>query len=101
MMSFLVVFVSNFDIDDVQVLVCGVVCLFWQLGYSVIFEFILLDGWCVDLFCVGCKGEIVILEIKFGVVDFCVDNKWMDYFEYCDIFYFVVLQCFLYDFILL
>lgn len=90
---------SNPDIDDAQALARGAARLFWQLGYSAIPEFILPDGRRADLFCVGRKGEIAILEIKSGVADFRADNKWTDYSEYCDTFYFAVSQRFPHDLI--
>ena len=85
---------QNPDIDDAQALARGAARLFWQLGYSAMPEFILPDGRRADLFCVGRKGEIAIIEVKSGVADFRADNKFEDYAEYCDTFYFAVSQRF-------
>ncbi|MBL4539423.1 MAG: MmcB family DNA repair protein, partial [Oceanicaulis sp.] len=35
-------------------------------------------------------GEMVIVEVKSGVQDFRTDEKWPDYFAWCDRFYFAV-----------
>ena len=43
-----------------------------------------------DLMAVTDKGEIWIIEIKSGVVDFQTDRKWPDYLPYCDRFYFAL-----------
>ena len=45
------------------------------------------------------KGEIAIIEVKSGVADFRADNKFEDYAEYCDTFYFAVSQRFPHDLI--
>ena len=90
---------QNPDIDDAQALARGAARLFWQLGYSAMPEFILPDGRRADLFCVGRKGEIAIIEVKSGVADFRADNKFEDYAEYCDTFYFAVSQRFPHDLI--
>lgn len=99
MTSFPVASASNPDIDDAQALARGAARLFWQHGYSAMPEFILPDGRRADLFCVGRKGEIAIVEVKSGVADFRADNKWTDYSEYCDTFYFAVSQRFPHDLI--
>lgn len=90
---------SNPDIDDAQALARGAARLLWNLGYSAIPEFILPDGRRADLFAVGRKGEVAIVEVKSGIADFQADNKWTDYSAFCDTFYFAVSQRFPHDLI--
>jgi hypothetical protein len=85
---------QNPDIDDAQALMRGAARLFWQLGYSAIPEFSLPGGRRADLFCVGRKGEVAIIEVKSGTADYRADNKWNEYGEFCDMFYFAVSQRF-------
>lgn len=51
-------------------------------------EVTLSNGRRADVLGVGPKGTIWIVEIKTSVEDFRVDNKWPDYKDYCDRFYF-------------
>lgn len=41
-----------------------------------------------DVLALGPKGEIWIIEIKSSLADFRVDNKWPEYKEFCDQFFF-------------
>ena len=43
-----------------------------------------------DLFAIGSRGEIWIIEIKSSLTDFLTDQKWPEYQEYCDCFFFAV-----------
>jgi|SaaInl5LU_22_DNA_1037371.scaffolds.fasta_scaffold48962_2 hypothetical protein len=43
-----------------------------------------------DLVAILKNGTIWIIEIKSGVADFKADNKWHEYKDYCDAFYFAV-----------
>jgi hypothetical protein len=42
----------------------------------------------------GPQGEIWIIETKSCEADFTVDQKWPDYLEYCDRFFFGVTEDF-------
>ncbi len=57
-------------------------------------EFTLRSGRRADLFCLDAKSRITIVEIKSSVEDFRTDQKWPDYLDYCDYFYFAVPQSF-------
>lgn len=48
----------------------------------------LANGRRADVLGVGPKGEIWIVEIKSSVIDFRVDEKWPNYKDFCDRFYF-------------
>lgn len=54
----------------------------WCLG-----EVPLKNGRRADLMGVDAKGLIVIVEIKVARGDLLGDNKWPDYLDYCDRFY--------------
>jgi hypothetical protein len=48
----------------------------------------LANGRRADVLGVGPKGEIWIIEIKSSLIDFRVDEKWPNYKDFCDRFYF-------------
>ena len=68
----------------------GTARLLLDLGITAIAEFTLPCGRRADLAGLGPKGEMVIVEVKSGVQDFRTDEKWPDYFAWCDRFYFAV-----------
>lgn len=51
-------------------------------------EVSLANGRRADLLGIGPKGEIWIVEIKSSLEDYRVDNKWPEYRDYCDKFFF-------------
>ena len=59
-----------------------------NLGYSCLAELTLASGRRCDLICLSPKASFVIVEVKSSVEDFLVDNKWPEYQQYCDSFYF-------------
>ena len=81
---------SNPAIDDARLLMRGTARLLLDLGITAIAEFTLPCGRRADLAGLGPKGEMVIVEGKSGVQDFRTDEKWPDYFAWCDRFYFAV-----------
>ena len=81
---------SNPAIDDARLLMRGTARLLMDLGITAIAEFTLPCGRRADLAGLGPKGEMVIVEVKSGVQDFRTDEKWPDYFAWCDRFYFAV-----------
>ena len=79
---------------DAAMLSQGVMRVFEGHGYVSISEFTLANHRRADVFALGPKGEIVIIEIKSSVADFRSDAKWPDYRDYCDRFYFAVGHAF-------
>ena len=79
---------ANPAIDDAAALMRGAARLMFDLGVNPIAEFALPCGRRADLAGLGPKGEIVIVEIKSGVADFRADQKWPDYLDWCDRFFF-------------
>jgi len=51
-------------------------------------EVTLSNGRRADLLAVGPKGDIWIIEIKSSLQDYQVDNKWPEYHQFCDRFFF-------------
>ena len=50
------------------------------------------NGRRADLMAIGPKGELTIVEIKVSKADLLGDQKWTDYLEYCDRFFWAVPQ---------
>ena len=40
------------------------------------------------------RGKFIIIEIKTSTVDFRADQKWPEYLDFCDVFYFAVAENF-------
>ena len=68
----------------------GVGRLFKHLGFDSLTEFTLSTGRRVDIVGMNSKGKIAIAEIKISVADFRTDQKWPEYMDFCDQFYFAV-----------
>ena len=65
-----------------------------QLGYSSLVEFPLANGRRADIFALGKRGDLIIVEIKSSLADFRADRKWPTYREFSDRFYFAVANDF-------
>ena len=76
--------------DTAQKLARGVGRLLRDLGYDSLAEFTLRSGRRADLAGIDRKGRIAIIEIKSSTADFRADQKWPEYLDYCDLFYFAV-----------
>ena len=59
-------------------------------GFARLPELTLANGRRADLIAIDMKGTIWIVEIKSSLADFRIDQKWPDYRDYCDRFYFAV-----------
>ncbi|WP_395458454.1 MmcB family DNA repair protein [Azospirillum melinis] len=59
-------------------------------GYASLTEFRLASGRRADVLAIDEAGNILIVEVKSGVPDFRSDQKWQEYREWCDAFYFAV-----------
>ena len=65
----------------------GIQRLFARNNIWCLSEVALKNGRRADLMGIDAKGLIVIVEIKVARADLLGDNKWPDYFEFCDRFY--------------
>src|SRR3982751_4793239 len=68
----------------------GVRRLFGQLGHVTMPEFTLANGRRADLMALAPDGTLTIIEIKSSIADFRADQKWPDYEDFCDHFYFAI-----------
>jgi hypothetical protein len=59
-------------------------------GFATLTEFFLLNGRRVDVIGINGSGQTIIVEIKSCIADYRSDQKWTEYLEYCDSFYFAV-----------
>lgn len=72
----------------------GVSRLMLERGYAPLVEFTLPNGRRLDVAAVSDSGEIVAIEIKVSLADLRADEKWPEYLEFCDRFYFAVPEQF-------
>jgi len=63
-------------------------------GFASLTEFRLACGRRADVLAMDDSGMIVIVEVKSGVADFRSDQKWPEYRDWCDAFYFAVDDAF-------
>jgi hypothetical protein len=79
---------------DAALLARGVCRALGELGYATIPEFRLANGRRADVMALGRAGELVVVEIKSSIADFRADQKWPEYWDYCDRLYFAVAASF-------
>lgn len=72
----------------------GISRLLIDHGYAPLLELPLANGRRADIAALGANGEIWIVETKSCLADFAVDQKWPDYRDYCDRFFFGVTEDF-------
>ncbi len=77
----------------------GVQALFESLGYAAMCEVKLKSRRRVDVMGISDKGHIIVAEVKSGPEDYRADNKWQEYLEFCDQFFFAVAEDFPIDMI--
>src|SRR5215218_439449 len=68
----------------------GVTRLFCRHELFAMCEVPLPNGRRADLMAIGPKGELTIVEIKVSKADLLGDQKWTDYLEFCDRFFWAV-----------
>lgn len=68
----------------------GVSRMLLDRAYSPLLEFTLPNGRRLDVAAISDTGEILAVEIKVSLADFRCDEKWPEYLEYCDRYYFAV-----------
>ncbi|MFZ1744086.1 MAG: MmcB family DNA repair protein [Pontixanthobacter sp.] len=65
----------------------GIVRLFGRNDIWCLPEMPLRNGRRADLMGIDPKGQVIIVEIKVSRADLLGDNKWPDYLDFCDRFY--------------
>lgn len=63
-------------------------------GFVSMAEFRLASGRRADVLAMDDAGTVVIVEVKSCVADFRADQKWPEYRDWCDVFYFAVDDAF-------
>lgn len=61
-----------------------------ERGCAIVKEMTFANGRRGDIVALQPNGEIWVVEVKSGVLDYRVDGKWPDYRDYCDGFLFAV-----------
>lgn len=69
----------------------GVERYFHRSGWATLPEMTLPNGRRADVIALSSKGEVTIVEIKSSIADFNADNKWPEYWDYCDALIFATL----------
>lgn len=72
----------------------GVTRLLYDHGLASVLEVPLANGRRADVMGLAGGGEIWIVETKSCLEDYAVDQKWPDYQDYCDRFFFAVTEDF-------
>jgi hypothetical protein len=78
------------SIDGAAAVARGVCRLFVRNQIAVQPEVTLRNHRRADLMGVNAKGEIILVEIKCARGDLLGDQKWLEYLDYCDRFYWAV-----------
>ena len=68
----------------------GVQRLLIAMDFRPLLEFKLSSGRRVDVAALDRKGQLLFVEIKSSLADFRCDEKWPEYLEFCEQFYFAV-----------
>jgi len=72
----------------------GISRLLIDLGLTPLLELPLGNGRRADIVGLAAGGELWIIETKSCLADYAVDQKWPDYLDYCDRFFFGVTEDF-------
>ncbi|WP_232830412.1 MmcB family DNA repair protein [Oceanicella sp. SM1341] len=73
-----------------QALARGACRMLMRVGFAPVTEFVPGPGLRADIFALGPKGELWIVECKSGLADYRSDAKWQGYLEWCDRFFWAV-----------
>jgi len=80
--------------DITAALARGVTQMLAHHGLASVLEVPLANGRRADVMALTARGEIWIVETKSCLADYACDEKWPDYLEYCDRFFFGVTEDF-------
>lgn len=82
------------DLQIAQAVSRGVCRLLAELGQATLTEFTLRTGRRVDVIALAGDGSFTVIEVKSSLADFRADQKWPEYLEFCNQFYFAVPEGF-------
>jgi len=68
----------------------GVARAMRALDFVTVEELVPTPGLRVDVMALGPKGEVWVIECKSGLADYRTDQKWHNYLEWCDRFFWAV-----------
>jgi hypothetical protein len=80
--------------DVTALLARGVQRLLLDHGLSPLLEVPLANGRRADVMALSPSGEIWIVETKSCLADYACDEKWPDYLDFCERFFFAVTEDF-------
>ena len=78
--------------DITAALARGVTRMLADHGLASVLEVPLANGRRADLMALTASGQIWIVETKSCLADYACDQKWPDYLDYCDKFFFGVTE---------
>lgn len=81
---------SEAALQAAQAIARGTARLLADMGFASLAEVPLANGRRADLMAIDGAGLVGIVEVKSGAADFRADQKWPDYLDYCERFYFAV-----------
>lgn len=76
--------------DAAAAITRGVRRMLAERGVRGLVEFPLANGRRADILALSDDGEVTIVEVKSSIIDFKTDQKWPEYLDYCDRFFFAV-----------
>ena len=82
---------------DAQRIFSAVMRHYTERGFACLPEFTLKTNRRPDIICLNKQGSIHLIEVKSSLADFRADQKWKDYIEWADVFYFAVGDDFPHD----
>jgi hypothetical protein len=83
---------------QVTLAVCkGVVRALFDRGFTPLLELTVATGRRIDVAGLGASGDIIAVEVKSSIADYRADQKWHEYYEWCDKLYFATAQDFPHD----
>ena len=78
------------NLEAAEAMARGITRLMRNRDETCLTEFTLKTGRRVDVITLDRKGLFTVIEIKSSISDFRSDNKWHEYLDFCDRFYFAV-----------
>jgi hypothetical protein len=75
----------------------GVIRTLYERGFTPMLELTVATGRRIDVAALGPSGEIVAVEVKSSIADYRADQKWHEYYDWCDKLYFATAQDFPHD----
>ncbi len=76
--------------DAAAAITRGVRRMLAERGLRGLVEFPLANGRRADILALADDGEVTIVEVKSSPIDYKTDQKWPEYLDFCDRFFFAV-----------